>query len=193
MNASFKISVDKLNPEFIQDLKEKYGEAELEITVNQSPGFQPMKEEAFWAIISLLDWDQSENEKIVEPVIEKLSSLSAGHIYNFQEILSQKLFQLDTQTIAENIGKYSYTPDSYFSVDHFLHARASVIANGQEAYKIILSNPSEMFKDLTFEPLLSIASTAYMRKTNNPFIYIPSCSPETFSNKQGWSNLSKNG
>lgn len=70
------------------------------------------------------------------------------------------------------MGTYSYVADQYFSVDHFLHARACVVANGQEAYEKVLHTPGAMFKDLTFEPLLSVASTAYTRQTAQQFVYI---------------------
>ena len=192
MQASIKIRVHKLSPAFIKDMQEKYGDAELEIIINRQPDFQPLKEEEFWKIIDLLDWEKENNQEIVEPVIQKLSSLPVGHIYNFQEILSQKLYQLDQQKLAENIGQFSYIEGEYFSVDHFLHVRACVVANGKEAFEEVLKTPPEMYKDLTFEPLLTVASTAYKRKTGKQFIYVPSFSFETYSNKEGW-QIVKNG
>ena len=186
MQTSFKIPIHKLSPAFIKDMQDKYGDAELEIIVNRPSDFQPLTETEFWQLIELLDWDQETNAAIVEPLIEKLSSLHVAHIYNFQELLSQKLFQLDQKKYAENIGQFSYQEGEYFSVDHFLHVRTCVIANGKEAYKEVINNPQSMFKDLTFEPLLSVASIAYERKTKKSFIYLPSLSYETYSNKEGW-------
>lgn len=56
MPATFKIQVNKLSSTFVDDMKEKYREAELEITVNTKPKFNPLKEEEFWNIIDTLDW-----------------------------------------------------------------------------------------------------------------------------------------
>ena len=171
MQASFKIPIHQLNPAFIKEMQEKYGNAELEIIVNRPSDFQPLKETAFWQLIELLDWTKETNMAIIEPLIKKLSSLHVAHIYNFQEILSQKLYQLDQKKYAENIGQFAYQEGDYFSVDHFLHVRACVVANGKEAYEEVVTTPQKMFKDLTFEPLLSVASIAYERKTKKSFIY----------------------
>ena len=88
--------------------------------------------------------------------------------------------------MAENIGQFAYQEGDYFSVDHFLHVRACVIANGKEAFEEVLAQPKEMFKDLTFESILTVASIAYERKTGKQFIYVPSKNMETYSNKNGW-------
>lgn len=186
MQANIKIPIHKLSPAFIKDIQEKYGDAELEITINRQPNFQPLKEVEFWKIIDLLNWKKKKNEAIIAPAIKYLSTLPVGHIYNFQELLAQKLYQLDQQKYAEHIGQFSYKKGDYFSVDHFLHVRACVIANGQETFEEVLNDPKEMFKDLTFESLLSVAASAYERKTGKIFIYVPSFNFETYSNKDGW-------
>ncbi|MEM1119915.1 MAG: DUF4240 domain-containing protein, partial [Bacteroidota bacterium] len=66
------------------------------------------------------------------------------------------------------------------------HVRACVVANGRAIYQDVIADPKEMFQDLTFEPILSVASTAYTRKTGKQFIYVPSQSMETYSNQVGW-------
>ncbi len=43
-----------------------------------------------------------------------------------------------------------------------------------------------MPKDVTFEPILSIAAKAYQRKKKKDFLYNPSYNYETYSNKEGW-------
>ena len=170
-------------------MQEKYGDAELEITINRNPDFRPLKEEVFWQLIDLLDWKKVTDGEIIELLIQKLTALPVGHIYNFQELLAQKLYQLDQQKYAKNIGQFSYKEGDYFSVDHFLHVRVCVVANGKEAFEEVLNNPKKMFKDLMFEPLLSVASIAYTRKTGKQFIYVPSQNMETYSNKEGWNLL----
>ena len=186
MQTSFKIPVHKLSLAFIKDMQDKYGGAELEITVNRQPDFQPLTEIEFWQLIELLNWKKETNAAIIEPLIKRLSTLHVAHIYNFQEILTQKLFQLDQKKYAEQIGQYAYQEGAYFSVDHFLHVRACVVANGKEAFEEVVKNPQTMFKDLAFESLLSVASIAYERKTKKSFMYLPSLNYETYSNKEGW-------
>ncbi len=115
-------------------------------------------EKDFWAIIDHLDWEQEEDEAILEPAIKKLASLPIAQIYSFEEILSEKLYQLDQQRYAINIGDSGYDKDRYFSADVFLYARACVIANGQGAYELVLNDPLQMPKNITFEPLLHLAA-----------------------------------
>jgi hypothetical protein len=61
-----------------------------------------------------------------------------------------------------------------------------VVANGEEFYQSVLSDPSKMPKDLEFESLLSISREAFLKKTGDDFDYSPGCSYETFSNRDGW-------
>lgn len=88
--ASIKISINKLNPAFIKDIQEKYGDTELEITINQYPDFRPLKEATFWQLIDLLNWEKVEDVGIVEPLVQKLTTLPVGHIYNCHYNLEQQ-------------------------------------------------------------------------------------------------------
>ena len=184
--ASFKIPINKLSLAFIKEMKEKYGEAELQITVNRSPDFIPLTEEKFWAIIDLLDWEKEEDAEILAPAIQKIAALPIAHIYSFEDILSEKLHQLDQQVFAENIGDAAYQKEKYFSVDSFLYTRACVVANGETVFRSILKNPKGMPKGITFEPLLSLTTKAYYQKTGKAFDYAPAYNYETFANKKGW-------
>lgn len=189
MTSSFKIAVKNLDAEFVQAMKEKYAEAELEITINRSPTSPLLEEKDFWAIIDHLDWEQEEDEAILESAINKLASLPIAQIYSFEEILSEKLYRLDQQRFAINIGDSSYDKDRYFSADVFLYARACVIANGEEAYELVLYDPTKMPKNITFEPLLHLAARAYEYKTKKPFSYILTYNYETYSNSEGWKEM----
>jgi len=80
----------------------------------------------------------------------------------------------------------SWRPGRPFSSDNFLYARACVVANGKAFYEKVLADPAQMPKDLTFEPLLSLARKAYQKKTGAAFDYFPTNSYETFSNPEGW-------
>ena len=184
-SAAFKIQLNQLSPAFIQEMKEKYGEAELEIKINRKPDFIRLKEAEFWAIIDLLDWEKEADKEILAPAIQQLKNRPLAHIYAFEDMLSEKLYQLDQQQFAESIGENAYQKDKNFSVDVFLYARACVVANGKTAFEEVLEHPSSMPKGITFEPLLLLAAKAYELKTGKTFNYIPSHNYETYSNKQG--------
>ena len=100
-------------------------------------------------------------------------------IYQFEDKLSEKLYLLYTRQHALNFRKP-------LSVDVFLYARCAVVANGEVAFEIGLNDPAQIPTDVDFEPLLYIASDAYLMKTGKQFEYVPTFSVETYSNKEGW-------
>jgi Protein of unknown function (DUF4240) len=187
MNAAIKIPLRSLNPVLVRDLQEKYPEAEVSVIIHHDRNLAPLSEKYFWEIISLLDWSKEEDDDaVVEPAVAHLAAGPVRHILEFEDILSEKLYTLDSRTFAMHIGENAWSPDRYFSVDNFLYARCCVIANGEAFYQQLLSDPASMPKDLTFEALLYIASEAYERKTGKPVQYIPAFPFETYSNEAGW-------
>lgn len=147
-----------------------------------------MNENEFWQIIDKLDWNGDEHEDVVEPVIDYLTSKSDEELFEFEELLAQKLFALDTKAHAKESGEYGYTDDDsqYFSVDSFLYARACVVAEGEEFYNKVLNNPKEFPKDVDFESLLYVAPEAFERKNDEEWDYDSPTCYETFQNRQGW-------
>jgi len=118
-----------------------------------------------------------------------LSGLSKAKIKAFDDILSEKLYQLDGQQYAENTGQNAYQgEDTPFSVDGFLYARCMAVAQGKDTFDTILVNPEKMVKDDSFESLLSLASQAYQKKTGKPYEHIPAFIYETYANTKGWNN-----
>jgi len=148
-----------------------------------------MDDQVFWGIISLLDSSKEDEEAIIEAAVKELSTFTAWKIKHFEETLSYKLFLLDTEEHAKEMGEYRFSQqDQHFSPDLFLYARCAVVARGQEVFEDVLSNPSKMLKDTEFEILLSLSSKAYYLKKGKEFEYESGRSYETFSNKEGWSN-----
>lgn len=186
MSAILKIKGSELTPQLLALLRERYADRELEISLSKSKKISDFTEEKFWEIISLLDWKKEENEEIVQPVIDFLKNSPIKFIYQFQDFLSQKLYELDGKKYALHIGEDSWTKDNYFSADNFLYARCCVVANGKDYYYEVLNNPKKMPKDLTFEPILSIASKAYKQKTKEKFNYFPIHDYETYANQDAW-------
>jgi len=187
MTSKIKIPLRDLNEEIIKELKEKYPEAEISLEVPQNKQKAPLSEQRFWDIIALLDWSkEGDDDNIVKPATKALASNSIRQIFDFADILSEKLFSLDQMIYAQHIGEDAWVPDQYFSVDNFLYARCCVVANGNELYNKVIKDPIQMPKDLTFEALLYLPSEAYEQKTGKKYDYSPSFPVETYSNKDGW-------
>lgn len=61
-----------------------------------------------------------------------------------------------------------------------------MVAEGKDFFEHILQVPQDIPRDLSFEALLSVASTAYKQKTGLEFVHIPKFNYETYSNEEGW-------
>ena len=147
-----------------------------------------MNENEFWNLIGTLDWDESgDDDAVVEPVVEALSQKSDEDIFQFEEILAQKLFALDTKLHAKEIGEDAYTDgEAFFSVDGFLYSRCLIVANGKDLFDQVLKNPKEFPKDMEFEAILYIAREAYEQKNDKEWEYVSPTDCETFNNEDGW-------
>jgi predicted DNA-binding WGR domain protein len=148
-----------------------------------------MSEDVFWRIIGLFNWKKTgDDEAVVEPAVKVLAQMPVDQIERFDDILAEKLYALDTETHAREIGEEAYRPGKYFSPDWFLYVRCCVVANGREFFETVVRTPTEMPKDMEFESLLSVAPTAFERKTGEEFVHISALSYESFSNREGWPN-----
>jgi len=151
-----------------------------------------MNDPEFWRIIGLLDWNKTgDDDAVLRPAVKELAKKSIEEIAAFEEILTQKLYALDTMAHARSIGEGAYVNDEeYFSVDRFLYTRCCVVANGLEVYEAVLIHPEEFPKDLEFEALLGLARAAYEAKMGQECPgFDTSVSYETFSNQRGWTFL----
>jgi len=185
--AIYKIKVSELNKHFIHELEDGYGKgADLEIKVYPKGSNPRMTEDTFWKIIALVDWDKEQDEEKIAPLITHLINLPTRQLYEFQDLLSEKLFLLDGEKYAKNIGESSYKKGKVFSVDHFLDVRACVIANGEKYFNWVLKHPEDMPKDIYFESLLYVVPQAWKRKTGKDFSYLPLFNYHTFSNETAW-------
>ncbi len=187
MSTILNINVDDIDTKFVENLKRDFAHAAMEIRLQDPQSTNPVfSENAFWAAIEMLDWGQDgDDDKTVEPLVEFLSGQTIAVIYRFADILSEKLWFLDTQNHAK-IFLDDPEEGGMLSVDDFLYTRCAVVANGQNFYEKILNDPTLMPLDLTFEPLLYIALKAYKRKTGKIFTTIHAYNYETYSNINGW-------
>lgn len=187
MTTVLNINIDDIDTKFVENLKQNFAHASVEIRLQEPPdGSLTFSDGNFWNAISLLDWNkEGDDEKIIEPLVSFLSEQPIGHIYRFSDILSEKLWQLDTYAHAK-IFLDDPEEEGLLSVDDFLYTRCAVVVNGQNYYEKVLANPQLMPSDLTFEPLLYISLKAYKRKTGKNFAPVSAYNYETYSNKKGW-------
>jgi hypothetical protein len=150
-----------------------------------------LPEREFWDIIDLLNWDAEGNDDtVMAPAVLHLKSLDKDAIAAFEEILCEKLFLLDGEKYARQIGRESYHgPERYFSKEWFLAARCCAVANGQIFFEEVLMDPEAMPKDLGFLALKDLAARAYKEKTGHELKYLTRFNPESMRNNSGWRNL----
>lgn len=183
MTTVVRINARQLNQDFVREVQAQYADADLEIRIQEAPeAADLLSATEFWDLIGRLDWNSNNgNDGILEPLIAALTQLPTAKIYQFQDLLSEKLWQLDTRAHATPLLE-----QGHFSEDEFLYARCCVVANGQEVFENVLQHPEQFPTDLSFEDLLYAASTAYERKTGKQFVSAPAFNVETGSNTSGW-------
>lgn len=175
--------------ELARDDRSLRGNAQEFPLIDFSVPVRTLDEKKFWQVISLLDWDKAgDDEAVIEPAVEELASLPTQDIMAFADILSEKLYELDAECFAREIGQDAYDGNKQnFAKQWFLMVRCCVVANGEDLYEEVLENPQAIPKDMEFASLLNVAPEAYRRKTNKKFVYTTAFNYETFSNKKGWS------
>jgi len=154
-----------------------------------------MDENTFWDIIERFDWDEiGDDDAVMEPACEALAALDEEAIFEFDDILSEKLHALDTREHCRACYAGQLNPDNgddYISADDFLYSRCVVVANGRDVYASILADPSQMPQDVEFESLLSLPASAYELKTGEEYEHVPPVSYESFQNSAGWAPTDK--
>ncbi len=188
MTNTLRYPLRNISPETILDLQEKYPNASVRIELSDEPVTGGLSEQEFWMLIARLDWSQTGNDlAVIEPVVVALAAGPLRHIYDFKDILSWKVYLLDTEEHARNIGDNAYLEqEDEFSPDGFLFARLAAVANGREVYEQARQDPAAMPKNLEFAPLLHIANDAYQRQKGALMHFVPAYPIETFSNPKGW-------
>ena len=180
MTNILRYALRNISPETISDLQEKYPNASVSIQLNDAPDAGGLSVQGFWELMALLDWTKTgDDAAVIEPLVAALADRPMRHIYDFKDILSQKLYALDGEKYARSVG---YMQAETFSPDSFLFSRCAVVANGEQTYLDVLSHPEKMPADVEFAPLLRIANEAYKRQKGNLMKYVAAWPVETFSN-----------
>lgn len=183
---TINLRIHELGPDFIRDLKRQYPGADLQIVVHERPPSETdgMDDACFWKLIAMFNWSRAgDDDAVMEPAVDALSRMSEDAIRMFADILSEKLWRLDTEAHAQPfISKH---PKGRLSADDFLYVRCCVVANGQKVYEDVLAHPGKI-PDLAFSGLLRLPYLAYQRKTGMELGHISAYNYETYSNENGW-------
>lgn len=192
MTTLLQLPIRNLSPAELQDLQTKYPDATLRVEAETGLHTGGMDEAQFWAIMELFNWRMLDSEAIIAPAIEALSQFSEEDIHRFHDILNEKLYALDGERFAQELGSNRHAPneDKHFSVDSFLYAWCCVVANGKNFYETVLNDATKMPKEFTFESLLYLPRMAWKLKTRRDnYSYFPAIWYETFSNPDGWKGI----
>lgn len=139
----------------------------------------------FWTTMELCDWDQEgDDDKVLKPVIEYLSNQEDYIIFEFDDLMSELLYHLDTEKLAEQCRKV----DPLMSDDSFLYSRCVALINGPDYYKKVKQGNKKSVWDMEFESLLYVPEKAWALKHQSSaeeYPHISSLSYETGSNKKG--------
>jgi transcriptional regulator with XRE-family HTH domain len=128
----------------------------------------------FWQIVELSGEDY-------QKATEVLAQKSLSVIFEFEEFIAQKLYDLDRKSFAEKV--YVNRP---ISKDDFLYVRCYTLAQGKNYYEKVLHGETSML-NLSFEPLLSLGEKAFFAKTACEFpTFRTSVSYETGSYQVYW-------
>ena len=135
-----------------------------------------MTESRFWELLKLLDrsYEYTDESKLVEPVTEALTAFDKADMFEFDEILAEKLWLLDTRELGEDWHR-----------DEFLFARTYTVARGREYYYEVLTGLRSVPLGW-LERLHYVAQDAYQRKYERVYRYSTFFDYETGSNLEGW-------
>lgn len=141
----------------------------------------------YWEIIDLFDWyyEEKSDDLVMKPAIVYLAGLDDEEIFEFDNIMSKLLFDID--------GDRWY-PRGEPSGDSFLYIRCIAVINGKDYYNAVLNNKSKLDPDMEFESVISLPMFAWSLKHGKDPIEYPHLSvlsKESFSNTVNWKHLNK--
>ena len=100
------------------------------------------KYEFFWKTMERCDWsNEGDDDKVLMPVVKYLSKQDDNAIFEFDDLMSELLYGLDTKKLADQCQK----ADPYMSDDTFLYSRCVALINGSEKRKKYGTWSSKLF------------------------------------------------
>lgn len=144
------------------------------------------KYDFFWTTMELCDWKkEGDDDKVLKPVIKYLAEQNDHVIFEFDDLMTELLYHLDTKKLAEQCKK----ADLQMCDDTFLYSRCVALINGPAYYEKVKQGKEENVWNMEFESLLYVPQKAWALKHQSSVDEYPHTSPlsyETGSNKDGW-------
>ena len=89
---------------------------------------------SFWGILKKGDWNNENEDQVFEPILQFLIDHNDKYIFDFHDLMSEFLYQLDRKEILEHSIHQNQVSD-----EDFLNQRAYVLTNGNKYYHDIIS------------------------------------------------------
>lgn len=144
------------------------------------------KYDFFWNTMELCDWNkEGDDNKVLKPVIKYLSKQDDSVIFEFDNLMTELLYHLDTEKFAEQCRKV----DPQMCDDTFLYSRCVALINGPDYYEKVKLGKEKSVWSMEFESLLYVPQKAWALKHRvsvDEYPHIAPLSFETGSNKDGW-------
>lgn len=143
-----------------------------------------MFKNSFWGILKKGDWNNENEDQIFEPILQFLIGHNDKYIFDFHDLMSEFLYQLDRKEILENSIQQDQVSD-----EDFLNQRAYVLTNGNKYYHDIISLIKPMDGELKCPKLLNLPAKAWSLKNNKPiekYPHTPKYNIKTKSNTKYW-------
>lgn len=107
--------------------------------------------------MELCDWKkEGDDDKVLKPVIKYLSSQSDETIFEFDNLMSELLYNLDTKELLKQCEK----ADPLVSDDTFLYSRCVALINGPAYYEKVKNGKAKDLWNMEFEALLYVPQKA---------------------------------
>ena len=86
----------------------------------------------FWTTMELCDWSkEGDDDKVLNPLIKYLSKQDDCIIFEFDDLMTELLYDLDTEKLADQCEKV----DPLMCDDTFLYSRCAALINGPDFYE----------------------------------------------------------
>ena len=140
----------------------------------------------FWNTMELCNWDKAGNDdKVLKPVLQYLSQQDDAAVFEFDDLMSELLYGLDTKKLAGQCRKV----DPKMCDDTFLYSRCAALINGPAYYEKVKQGKEKNVWTMEFESLLYVPMRAWALKHHgavDDYDHVPPLSCETGSNRDGW-------
>lgn len=144
------------------------------------------KYDFFWRTMELCDWNKEGNDdQVLSPVIAHLAAQDDQAIFDFDDLMTELLYQLDTKKLVDQCEKV----DPLMCDDTFLYSRCVALINGPAYYERVKRGQEKGVWSMDFEALLYVPQKAWAVKHQQSVEEYPHCPPlsyETGSNQDGW-------